>query len=174
VTLVVNTGLDAVSNVDTELSLSVSKSVIDSEVGLEGIDTEVVVLRKVGEVLEGLFAGVGGSLLGADVLIVSTSGLNPSGEGLDVSGETVGRVRLVGDDARSSGGFLLLHVVGGSGGKSGGSSEHSHVHATFGLLLRAEGTHRSGSHGLGLRDHGSNVRGSEHNYFYCIIINILQ
>ena len=67
-TLVVNTGLDAVSNVDTELSLSVSKSVIDSEVGLEGIDTEVVVLRKVGEVLEGLFAGVGGSLLGADVL----------------------------------------------------------------------------------------------------------
>lgn len=157
-TFVVDTGLDAVTNVDTEGSLSVSKSVVDSEVSLEGIGAEVVVLRKVGEVLEGLFAGVGGSLLGALVLFVSTSGLNPTGEGLHVSGETVGRVRFVCDDARSSGGLLLLHVVGGSGGESGGSSEHSHVHATFGLLLRAEGTYGSGSHGLGLRDHGSNVK----------------
>mgnify|MGYP006121535393 CR=1 FL=1 len=92
-------------------------------------------IGKAREVHEGLFAGVDGTLLFANVLVVSTSSLNPSGEGLDVSGKTVRGVRFAGDSALGDLVGLLLHVVSGTGGESGGSGEHTVVDATFGLLV---------------------------------------
>jgi hypothetical protein len=163
VTLVVNTGLDAVTDVDSEGGLLISKSVVDSHVGLEDISAQVVVVLEVGKVLEGLFAGLGGTLLLADVFVVSTSSLDPSGEGSDVSGETVRGVRFVGD-----GGFgdlvgLLLHVVSGTGGEGGGSGEHTVVDTTFGLLVvGAEGSDGGSSDGFGLV---SDVSEGEHNIY---------
>jgi len=156
VTLVVDSSLNAVTNVDSEVSLSVSESIVDSHVSLEGVRAEVGVICEVGEILEGHLAGVRGSLLRADVLAVSTSGLNPSGEGLDVGGETSRRIVVsVSSTVGLCDLLVLLHHVSGTGSGGGGSGEHTVVDATFGLLVGAEGTDGHGVHGLGLVDHGS-------------------
>jgi len=92
VTLVVNTGLDAVTDVNTELGLHVLVLGVDSRVSLEDISAEVLVVLEVGELSGQVFGGEGGSLLGADVFDVSTSELDPLGVGLDSGVETSRRV----------------------------------------------------------------------------------
>ena len=77
VTLVINTGLDAVTEVNSEFGGNSSVLGVELGVGLEDVGEEVVVLREVGELLGHVLGGEGGSLLGADVLLVSTSELNP-------------------------------------------------------------------------------------------------
>jgi len=77
VTLVINTGLDAVTEVNSEFGGNSSVLGVELGVGLEDVGEVVVVLSEVGELLGHVLGGEGGSLLGADVLLVSTSELNP-------------------------------------------------------------------------------------------------
>ena len=155
VTLVVNTGLDAVSKVNSELGNSSLESVIDSHVSPESISAEVSVSGEVGEVIgEGHLAREEGTLLSADVFVVTASSLDPGGEGPDVSGETVRRVITVGG-GNVGVNLLFLHHVGGTGSENGGSGEGSVVHATFRLLVGGESTNGHGGHGSVLGSNGT-------------------
>lgn len=91
-TLVVNTSLNAVTDVNTELGLHVLVLGVDSGVSLEDISAEVLVATEVGELSGQVFGGEGGSLLFADVFGISTSELDPLGVGLDSRVETSRRV----------------------------------------------------------------------------------
>jgi hypothetical protein len=93
VTLVVNTGLDAVTNVDSKFGGSSLKLSIETGVLLEDVSEEVVVIGKIGEFIGQVLGRESGSLLGADVLFVSTTELNPLGESGNSLVETGRRVR---------------------------------------------------------------------------------
>lgn len=87
--LVVNTSLDAVTDVTSEFGGAGLQSIVDTHVSFEGISAEVSVVFEVGELI-GQFAGEeGGSLLGAVVLGVTASSLDPSGKGSNVIGKTL-------------------------------------------------------------------------------------
>jgi hypothetical protein len=92
VTLVVDTSLDAVTEVNTEFGLLVLQLSVERGVFLEYVSQEVVVVLKVGESCGHVLSEEGGSLLGAVVFKVSTSELDPLGEGLDIGGKSSRRV----------------------------------------------------------------------------------
>ena len=103
---------------------------------------------------EGHLAREEGTLLSADVFVVTASSLDPGGEGPDVSGETVRRVITVGG-GNVGVNLLFLHHVGGTSSENGGSGEGSVVHATFGLLVGGESTNGHGGHGSVLGSNGT-------------------
>jgi len=92
VTLVVDTGLNAVTDVDSEGSLQVLVLGVDSGVLLDDISAERFVLGEVGKLSGEVLGGEGGSLLGTDVLGVTTSELDPLGEFLDTGVESGRRI----------------------------------------------------------------------------------
>ena len=86
-TLVINTGLDAVSNVDAELSGLGLKLLEEVGLGTHGVGEEGSVVGKIGK-LGGHAAGdEGGLLLGAVVLSIAAAKLNPFGKSLDRGGK---------------------------------------------------------------------------------------
>jgi len=92
VTLVINTGLDAVTDVDSKRGLHALVLGVDAGVLLEDISAEGSVLREIGELVGEVFSRESGSLLGANVLRVSASELDPLGVLLDSGVETSRRV----------------------------------------------------------------------------------
>jgi len=87
VTLVINTGLDAVSNVDAELGGLGLKLLEEVGLGTHGVGEEGSVVGKIGK-LGGHAAGdEGGLLLGAVVLSIAAAKLNPFGKSLDGGGK---------------------------------------------------------------------------------------
>jgi len=148
--LVINTSLDAVTNVDSEFGCTSLQSVVDAHVSFEGISAEVSVVGKVGELVGQVTGHESGSLFLAVVLAVTTSSLNPFGKSSNVIGKTLGRI--VGASCGDVGNGLLLggHHVSGTSGESSGSGDHTVVHATIGLLLRAESTDGSRCYDVGL------------------------
>jgi len=85
---VVNTCLNAVTEVNTKLRGLAQHSFVHGGVLLELISQKVVVLREIGKLGGHSFGEEGGSLLGTIVFFVTTSELNPLRKGLDVGGET--------------------------------------------------------------------------------------
>ena len=76
------------------------------------------------------------------------------------------RVRFTSDSALGDLVGLLLHVVSGTGGESGGSGEHTVVDATFGLLVvGAEGS--DGGRGDGSRLRSDVFEGKHIIYLLC-------
>ena len=92
-TLVVNTGLDAVTKVDSKFGGSSLKLGIEAGLLLEDVGEEVVVIGKIGEFIRQVVSREVGSLLGADVLFVSATELNPLGESGNSLVESGRRVR---------------------------------------------------------------------------------
>ena len=76
-----------------------------------------------------------GTLLSADVFIVTASSLNPSREGLDVSRETLRSVITVGG-GNFGVNLLFLHHEGGPSSENGGSGKGYVVYATLRLFVK--------------------------------------
>jgi len=122
VTLVINTGLDAVGELDSESSGLVLELVPELGVLLHSFGKEGVVLRKIGKINGWVISREGGPSLSTDVLGSATAGLDPLRKGLDTSRKAVWRVAV-----KSSDGVLRLDLVGHDEGSSRGGRAGSNT-----------------------------------------------
>jgi len=88
VTFVVDAGLDAVAEGDTELGLLVLQVLVKLGLLLKNVAQEVVVLGEVGKLVGHVASEEGSAFLFAKVLIVATSLLDPLGKFFDALGES--------------------------------------------------------------------------------------
>jgi len=88
VTFVVDAGLDAVAEGDTELGLLVLEALVKLGLLLKNVAQEVVVLGEVGKLVGHVASEEGSAFLFAKVLIVATSLLDPLGKFFDALGES--------------------------------------------------------------------------------------
>ena len=89
VTGVVNTSLDAVAEVDAQLGLLGLELVVEAGVGAHDLGEVGGVVGEVGELVGHGTGQEGGVLLGAVVLGIATTELDPLGEALDRGSESV-------------------------------------------------------------------------------------
>ena len=87
VTLVVNAGLDAVANVDTELGGLGLELLVELRLGTHSVGEERSVVGEIGKLGRHVAGDEGGLLLGAVVLGVAAAQLDPLGKSLDRGGE---------------------------------------------------------------------------------------
>jgi len=87
VTFVVDAGLDAVTNVDTELGSLVLELLEELGIGTHGVGEERSVVGKVGKLGGHVASDEGGLLLSAVVLGVAAAQLDPLGKSLDGGGK---------------------------------------------------------------------------------------
>ena len=117
-TLVINTSLDTVSDVNSELGLTLAlKSVIHGWVLLKLISQEVVVILKIGKSSGEILSEESSSFLGAVIFSITTTKLNPLGKGLNVGRKASGR------------------IVGSSRSSTAGNTRFSTGNLSFDILL---------------------------------------
>jgi len=92
VTLVINSGLNAMAEGDSESGGLTGELLIKGGVGLERVSHEVGVFGEIGAFLGHRSTKESCALLFGVVLLVATSGLNPLGKFLDSSGESGRRI----------------------------------------------------------------------------------
>jgi len=92
VTLVVNAGLDALTEVDSQLGRAAGEALVEAGVGLKSVSHEVVVVLQVGAFLWHNLGSEGGILLMADVLGTSASETDEVRESEHIGAETFWRV----------------------------------------------------------------------------------
>lgn len=119
VTLVVNAGLDALTEVDSQAGLAAGKTLVEAGVGFKSVSHEVGVILQVGALWWHNLASEGGSLFVADVLGTSASETDEMGKGEHIGAETFWRIVSISE------GNLALVVEEISTNKSG-TSGHKH------------------------------------------------